>query len=62
MNSHTNWPALAKARGLEISARDLDRIAAPLRLLEEAFRPLTSDLSPDLDPCTIFRVEPGAGE
>ena len=62
MKSYTNWSALAKARGLELSIRELDRIAAPLQSLEEAFRPLIADLSPDLDPCTTFRVEPGDAE
>ena len=52
----TDWKALAQARGLAIPANDLDRTVAPLKALEETFRPLVRDLTPDLEPCTLFRA------
>jgi hypothetical protein len=56
----TDWGAIAKARGIEIPAQDLDRIAPPLDALEQAFRPLVKDLPPDLEPAVEFRMEEGA--
>ena len=44
----TDWKAIARARG--IPAQDVDRIAAPLNSLEEAFHPLVRDLPPELEP------------
>jgi hypothetical protein len=41
---------MAEAAGLPLSARELDRIAAPLAALEETFRPLVQQLTPDLEP------------
>jgi hypothetical protein len=52
-----DWRAIAKANGLELSARELDRIAPPLDALEEAFRPLVRDLTPGLEPAVEFGVE-----
>jgi hypothetical protein len=54
-----DWKAIAKASGLALPDKDLDRIAQPLETLEEAFRPLAKDLSPDLEPSVEFRVEAG---
>jgi len=49
-----DWRAIARAYGLPLSVSELDRIAPPLDALEEAFRPLVSDLTPDLEPCVEF--------
>ena len=45
-----NWIAIAQAHGLTLSARELDRVAQPLAALEETFRPLVKQLTPDLEP------------
>jgi len=45
-----NWVAIAQAHGLNLSARELDRIAQPLDALEETFRPLMQQLTPDAEP------------
>ena len=46
----TNWVGIAQAHGLDLSARDLDRVAQPLATLEETFRPLVKQLTPDMEP------------
>ena len=45
-----NWQAIAQAHGLDLSARDLERVAPPLAALEEIFRPLAKQLTPDMEP------------
>ena len=45
-----NWVSIAQAHGLTLSAGELDRIAPPLAALEETFRPLVKQLTPDLEP------------
>ena len=45
-----NWVAIAQAHGLTLTAGELDRIAPPLAALEETFRPLVKQLTPDLEP------------
>jgi hypothetical protein len=45
-----NWSGIAQAHGLALSASELDRIAQPLAVLEETFRPLVKQLTPDLEP------------
>jgi hypothetical protein len=45
-----NWAGIAQAHGLTLSARELDRIVEPLAALEESFRPLLKQLTPDLEP------------
>ena len=45
-----NWVAIAQAHGLNLSAAELDRIAQPLATLDETFRPLVRQLTPDLEP------------
>jgi len=52
-----DWRALAQARGLEIPAAELDRIAPALDALEQAFRPLAERLPPELEPSFLFRAE-----
>jgi len=56
-----DWKAIAKARGLGVSDAELERIVAPLDSLEESFRPLVKDLTPDWEPVVGYRV-PGSGE
>jgi hypothetical protein len=48
----TDFKAIARARGLDIPEAELDRVARPLETLEAAFRPLTADLPPSLEPAT----------
>jgi hypothetical protein len=52
-----DWVNIAKAQGLVLSAREIERIAAPLAVLEETFRPLVQDLTPDLEPASTFLME-----
>jgi hypothetical protein len=49
-----DWKSIAKANGLVVSDRDLDRIVAPLEALEEAFRPLVKGLKAEHEPATAF--------
>jgi hypothetical protein len=53
----TDWKAAAQAHGLDLSARELDRVAEPLAALEEVFRPLLQGLTPDLEPDTELRLD-----
>jgi hypothetical protein len=52
-----DWRAIAKASGLELPARDLDRIAQPLDSLEATFRPLVEHLVPEDEPSFSFQPE-----
>jgi hypothetical protein len=52
-----DWPLLAKAGGLQIPAQELDRLAQPLNALEEVFRPLVRNLTPDMEPAATFRAD-----
>lgn len=52
----TDWKALARARGLQLSGKELDAMVQPLEALERVFRPLASDLSPDVEPATVYRA------
>ena len=45
-----NWAGIAQANGLTLSARELDGIVGPLAALEETFRPLVKQLTPDQEP------------
>ena len=58
----TDWEALAKARGFEISPAERDRVIEPLRALEKRFRPLADRLSSDLEPATTFCADPESSE
>jgi hypothetical protein len=59
---HTDWKALAQARGLEIADSELDRIAGPLIVLEQKFRPLAQAVASDLQPAAVFRADVERGE
>jgi hypothetical protein len=52
-----DWRAIARAQGLEIAAGELDRIAQPLEALEEVFRPLIRELTPDMEPAFRLGIE-----
>jgi hypothetical protein len=51
-----DWRAVAQARDLGIPAKELDRVVAPLESLEEVFRPLVRDLTPEMEPSFEFRA------
>ena len=57
MSNRIDWKAIAKARGLEIPAADLELIAPRLDALEQAFRPLARALTPDQEPAPAFDAE-----
>ena len=46
----TNWAGIAQAHGLTLSGVELERLTGPLAALEETFRPLLKQLTPDLEP------------
>jgi hypothetical protein len=52
-----DWVSIAKGHGLDLSARELDRIAQPLAALDETFQPLVAHLTPDTEPAFEFRME-----
>jgi len=52
-----DWVNIAKAHGLDLSARELDRITQPLAALDETFQPLVKNLTPDVEPAFEFRME-----
>lgn len=52
-----DWKAIAQATIPELPARDLERLVEPLAALEETFRPLVADLTPDVEPATILQAE-----
>ena len=56
-----NWEAIAQAHGLNLSARDLERVVPPLAALEEVFRPLVKQLTPDMEPAVELHLD-GEGE
>lgn len=53
----TDWKAMAKAANPEMTDAEIARLAAPLELLEAAFRPLVKNLPPDLEPLLELREE-----
>jgi len=52
-----DWKALAKAQGIEIPADEFDRAVAPLNEMEEIFRSLVPELSPETEPAFDVRLE-----
>lgn len=51
-----NWKAMAQARDLGIPGHDLERVLKPLESLEETFRPMVKDLTPDVEPVYRFTL------
>ena len=58
----TDWIALARARGLDIPAEAVERIAPSLSSLEEDFRPLTARLPFSLEPAIVLSEAAVKGE
>lgn len=56
----TDWEAIARARGITASGKELETLLAPLQTLESVFRPIAGDLPFDLNPALVFR--PGNAE
>jgi hypothetical protein len=52
-----NWEAIAQAHGLNLSARDMERVGPPLAALEEIFRPLVKQLTPDMEPALELHLD-----
>ena len=52
-----DWAVIAKASGLNLSPRELERVAQSLAALEETFRPLKQSLTPEIEPAFEFRME-----
>ena len=52
-----DWTSIAKAAGLDIPAEAAGRIAQPLNALEETFRPLVRNLTPEMEPALSFRAD-----
>jgi hypothetical protein len=48
---------IAKAAGLDIPAKDVGRIAPSLNALDETFRPLVRNLTPEMEPALSFRAD-----
>jgi hypothetical protein len=53
----TDWKLIAEALGLPLTARELDRVASPLAALEDTFRPLIHELTPDLEPALELHLD-----
>jgi len=51
----SDWEAIARARGITASGKELEALLAPLQTLETIFRPAVSDLPFDLNPAVVFR-------
>jgi hypothetical protein len=49
-----DWTLIAKASGLNIPAQELSRLVPTLNALDDAFRPLVSALTPDMEPAGHF--------
>jgi len=49
-----DWKAIAAAHELSLEGHDLDRAIQALTKLEEQFRPLLADLTPEIEPATRF--------
>ncbi len=54
-----DWKAIANAQGRNIPAEELERAVAPLNEMEEIFRSLVPDLTPEIEPAYEVRLEPG---
>jgi hypothetical protein len=50
-----NWKQIASGTAAAIPEPDLDRISPSLDAIEAAFRPLTKQIPPDVEPALIFR-------
>ena len=57
-----NWAGIAQANGMALSAGELDRLVGSLAALEEIFRPLVKQLTPDLEPDLELHLSGEAAE
>ena len=53
-----DWKLIAKALGLDISEREVDRLKPALDSLEAVFRPLTAEIPGEVEPALILRCLP----
>ncbi len=58
----TDWNVLARARGLDIPADAVERIAPSLQALEDAFRPLLTKLTHSVEPAVTLSETAVLGE
>lgn len=52
-----DWKRIAEAYGIPLTAHELDRITPPLAALEETFRPLVQELTPDVEPALELHLD-----
>ncbi len=50
----TDWNLLARALGLDIPEQEVARAAVSLGALEDAVRPLTANLTVEIEPAVVF--------
>ena len=62
MNTRRDWAAIAKVYGVEATGRELDRVVAGLRAVDDVFRPLVAALPLALPPAVSFRAIPEGDE
>lgn len=62
MKTQRDWAALAKANGLTVTGRELDRLVGGLQAVEDVFRPLAVALPPSQMPAVSFRAIPEGDE
>ncbi len=52
-----DWRAIAKASGSPLTGKELDSVVQPLEALEEIFRPMVQNLTPDVEPVLKMAAE-----
>jgi hypothetical protein len=52
-----DWRAIAQASGIALTEGELDGVVQPLERLDQTFRPLVKDLTPDIDPVLEMDAE-----
>jgi len=58
----TDWMALARARGLDIPAEQVERLAGPLEALARDFAPLKAKIPFELEPAITLSPQAVKGE
>jgi hypothetical protein len=56
----TDWAAMARARGIDLPAEEVERLAASQSALEAVLRPLAAGLKPEEEPDVQLHLEDGA--
>ena len=54
---HTDWKAVAAARGLDLPEAELAKLSAMMEALEPAGKALAANLTFDIEPSTTFGEE-----